>query len=416
MADQMKDRGFWSSRLTWLGSCGGRLSYICFLAALLLVGGADLTAQTADAKIKQNQSELNRIRKERADLEKRMRTLEINSKSVAERLNNISKQHTATKRAVQTLDKQLAEIVAAVRETSQDLERAEKEAIAKRGVLNKRMVDIYKRGPLFDLEVLLSAKSLGELLTRYKYLHELAVNDRAFAQRLEALRDTIAERREQLVGLQSSLSRNKQEKVKEETRLKSLERQQQSSLKKVQADATRARNRLQELARAESRLNNLIASLEAERKKSTGAGAPKTSSSIKTSDIGNLDWPVNGSILYNFGVTYTPNGTKIIWNGIGIEAAQGTPVKAVSGGVVRRAGQLGAYGKTILLEHGGGDYSIYGSLADMHVKEGDKVVKGQAIGTVGRADPDQPPHLHFEIRRGVGAAVDPTTWLRRSRR
>jgi murein hydrolase activator len=40
------------------------------------------------------------------------------------------------------------------------------------------------------------------------------------------------------------------------------------------------------------------------------------------------------------------------------------------------------------------------------------VQKGQVIGTVGTADPDMPPHLHFEIRRSRGAAVDPLDWLR----
>ncbi len=388
------------------------------LSTVALTAGVSITpsiavAQSSDAKIKQNQDELNKIRKERQELERRMRTLEINSKNISEKLDNISKQHNATQRAVKSLDKQLGDITDAVKETSASLNQTQQEAVEKRGVLNRRLVDIYKRGPLFDLEVLMSSRSLGALLARYKYLHELAVSDRALAQRLEALRDTIAARKVKLVGLQSNLAQNKNEKVKEESRLKTLERRQQTDLKKVQADAKKAKNRLRQLAQAEARLNNLIARLEAERKKATtGGAAPKTSSSIKTTDIGKLDWPVNGSILYNFGVTHTPNGTRILWNGIGIEADIGTPVKSVSSGTVRVAEQMGAYGKTIIIEHGGGDYSIYGSLSEMRVKEGSKVTKGMIIGTVGRADPDQPPHLHFEIRRGEGKAVDPTTWLR----
>ena len=134
-------------------------------------------------------------------------------------------------------------------------------------------------------------------------------------------------------------------------------------------------------------------------------------SALKTSDYGKLDWPVEGSILYPFGRQVQANNTTIRWNGIGIAAAAGMPVHAVAAGKVESAGQLGTYGLTIIINHGGGDYSIYGSLASAKVEKGATVQKGPIIGTVGISDPDFPPHLHFEIRRG-GPAVDPATWLR----
>ena len=54
---------------------------------------------------------------------------------------------------------------------------------------------------------------------------------------------------------------------------------------------------------------------------------------------------------------------------------------------------------------------LFRSLASASVAKGGRVQKGQVIGTVGTADPDM-PHLHFEIRRSRGAAVDPLDWLR----
>ena len=71
-------------------------------------------------------------------------------------------------------------------------------------------------------------------------------------------------------------------------------------------------------------------------------------------------------------------------------------------------------GTTIIVEHGGGDYSIYGSLARADVRLHETVTKGEQLGTVGISDPDLPPHLHFEIRHG-GPAVDPASWLRGER-
>jgi murein DD-endopeptidase MepM/ murein hydrolase activator NlpD len=76
---------------------------------------------------------------------------------------------------------------------------------------------------------------------------------------------------------------------------------------------------------------------------------------------------------------------------------------------------MGTYGNTVILEHGGGDYSVYGSLDKIEVRKGARVIKGQALGTVGVSDPALGSHLHFEIRRG-GPAVDPAEWLRATAR
>ena len=73
------------------------------------------------------------------------------------------------------------------------------------------------------------------------------------------------------------------------------------------------------------------------------------------------------------------------------------------------------YGLTVIVQHGGGDYSIYGSLQRLDVRKDQNVQKGQVLGTVGDADPDLPPHLHLEIRP-KGRAVDPLEWLRAQRR
>ena len=86
-------------------------------------------------------------------------------------------------------------------------------------------------------------------------------------------------------------------------------------------------------------------------------------------------------------------------------------MRSVSAGDVVLADVMGTYGNTVIIQHGGGDYSVYGSLERMTVSKGAHVMKGQVIGEVGATDPSLPPHLHFEIRRG-GPAVDPLDWLR----
>jgi septal ring factor EnvC (AmiA/AmiB activator) len=343
-----------------------------------------------------------------------MSALQRNVHSLSDEVSLLDKQHDATARVVRSLDDQLISITEEVRITTASLDAAEHEAAQKRGLLHRRLIEIYKRGPLFSAEVLLSAKSVGDLVARYKYLHILALHDKALVKRMEDLQSMIASRRVQLLHLENGVAENRTEKAEEAARLRALEGQRSRSLAQVQEDEKKTKARLDQLAKSESRLNSVIASLEAARRNSTRGNAPVTASSIRTSDLGRLDWPVEGTFLYRFGRFVNPNNTTTRWNGIGISAAAGTPVKSVSAGTVAYAGLMGTYGNTVILEHGGGDYSVYGSLSQIEVRKGARVTKGAIVGTVGTSDPALGPHLHFEIRRG-GPAVDPTEWLRAAR-
>ena len=388
------------------------------LALALVVGvgflGAPAGAQDqSDAKLRQQQEELKRIRRERDELQRRMRGLQSKVHDISEEVTNLDRQHNATVRVVRSLDQQLTTLNGEVEHTTANLVRAQDEVQIKQAVLQKRLVEIYKRGPLFTFQVLLSAKSFGDLVARYKYLHILAQRDRTVVRRVDQLRSQIIGQRRQLVSLQNGVEQNRVEKSREAERLAALEQQRQQSLKKAQSDQKRAKARLAELAKSEARLNNVIEGFENARRRaaSRSGAAPLAPSSIRTSDYGRLDWPVDGSIIYRFGRVVNPNNTTTRWNGIGIAASSGTGVKSVSSGEVVLADVMGTYGNTIIIQHGGGDYSVYGSLSDMAVSKGARVTKGQVIGTIGATDPSLPPHLHFEIRPN-GRAVDPLEWLR----
>jgi murein hydrolase activator len=372
--------------------------------------------ESAEARVNVQRDELARIRAERDELEKKMSGLQNTAHELRDEVNLLDKQHDATARMVKSLDQQLVSITDEVQSASSELQKSEREATMKRTVLQRRLIEIYKRGPLYSAEVLFSAQSVGQLVARYKYLHLLALRDKGLVHRLDELHEKIESQQVQLVRLQNSVIENRSEKEQEAARLAGLEKQQARNLVRVQEDTKRTKARLAELEKSEARLNNFIALFEAERRRASGRGGTVTlsPSSIRTTDIGRLDWPVNGAFLYRFGRYVNPNNTTTRWNGIGISAPAGTGVKSVSAGTVAYAGPMGTYGNTVILEHGGGDYSVYGSLARIDVRKGARVIKGQAIGTVGISDPALGSHLHFEIRRG-GPAVDPAEWLRAAR-
>lgn len=391
--------------------------------ALAVTLPRSVVAQNADARVRAQRDELERIRRERSELERRMATLQGDVHDYREELANLDRQRDATERVLATLDRQLMSISGDVDETTMRMSGAETELVRRRTTLQRRLVDIYKRGPLYSAEALLTARSFGELIARYKYLHEIAVHDRMLVRRVEGLRNDIGRQRVELVKLRDAVAENRTDKQREDERLALLSRNRSSSLRQAQRSQQDIQRRLAAIRQSESRLGNVIATIESERlravarTRATRANAPRAAvaaSTLRTSDLGRLDWPVDGAVLYRFGRVINPNNTTTRWNGIGIAAPTGTSVRAVAPGSVVNVGPLGTYGLTVIVQHGGGDYSIYASLNVASVRTGATVRKGDVIGTTGVSDPDLKPHLHFEIRP-QGRAVDPESWLRGAR-
>ena len=90
----------------------------------------------------------------------------------------------------------------------------------------------------------------------------------------------------------------------------------------------------------------------------------------------------------------------------------GTPIHAISSGVIVFAGVEEGYGNKIEIRHWDGTCSWYGHLSKIEVKVGQKVTPGEQIGLVGETGDATGPHLHLEIHPHGGGPVDPMPWLR----
>lgn len=390
-----------------------RLPALCFLLSLSLLSPAlpaqQKTTESAETRLRTERQRLDKLRSEREALERRRTSLQNTVHDLSEEVDNINREAEMTASVVRSLDSQLETISGEVASTTSDLVNAQDELTLKRATLRQRLVDIYKRGPLYTAEVLLSATSFGDLVARYKYLHLLTLRDRSLVARVEDLRNQINKQRANLVRFQQDIELNLSEKAEEERRLRGLQEQQARSLTRARRSARDTESRLKQIGRDEQRLSNVIASLEEERKRAE-SGTPAADRATSAFAGVRLDWPVSGSLIYNFGRVVNPNNTTIRWNGIGIKAAAGAPVHAVASGKVLVAEPFGTYGLTVIIQHVGGDYSVYGSLSRLATAKGDVVSKGQVIGYVGASDPELGPHLHFELRP-AGRAVDPLEYL-----
>lgn len=397
-----------------------RATGVLLAAALCLAGAGPIPAvaqqpAAQDTSLLRSRERLTEIRRERERLQREMERLRGRVHSLSSELTNIERQVETTGRIVSELDLQINALGSQIERITADLIVAEDALTEKRSILDHRLSEITKRGPLLAAQVLLAAESFGDLLSRYKYLYLVTRQDRQLVRDVKALRDRVAEQRDNLLNVRTDLARRRDERSEENERFRQLEVQRERSLQNSQREQRQMEQRLQQLARDEARLNDMIGALERRRRAAAASGTATAPSRITTSDLGQLDWPVTGELIYRFGRQQLANNTTIRWNGIGIATPSGTPVRAIAAGTVRVAQPLGTYGQSVVLDHGGGFYSVYSFLSDVAVRQGQSVEKGAVIGRSGGESSDQGPHLHFEIRGQGGQALDPVAWLRRPR-
>ncbi len=108
---------------------------------------------------------------------------------------------------------------------------------------------------------------------------------------------------------------------------------------------------------------------------------------------------LDGWYSSNFGYRIDPfNGQQSMHEGIDFPAESGTPIVAAASGKVITAETHAAYGKMLEIDHGNGLVSRYAHASSLLVKQGDLVMRGQRIATVGSTGRSTGPHLHFEVR------------------
>lgn len=380
--------------------------------AIAALPPAAARGQDVDRQIRTNQERLEEIRHERNQLETELTRLRGRARTLSTELTNLERQRNATGRLINELDRQIGSLGGTLDTVTLDLTLTQDAHAEKQAVLRRRLVDIYKRGPLWTFQALLAAESFGELVSRYKYLYLVSSQDKALSRSVEELRDRIADQRRQLLALRGELGNRREERGQELGRYQRLEQQRQRSLQQTRGSEREAAARLETLTRDEQRLNDLIASLERARRASGATGGPAT---ITPDDVGKLAWPVEGDIAYRFGPHQLPNRTTVLYQGIGIQAPVGTPVRAVAGGIVKGAERLGTYGPTVTLDHGDGFYTVYLYLSGTEVRVGQRVEAGMVVGLSGGAGSDNGPHVEFQIRGEGGIALDPLNWLRARR-
>lgn len=357
--------------------------------------------KTTDSK----KNDADAIRKEYQDLQDQINNKRKEMDDLKNQLNNIKNQKANTQQQKNLLDQRNAALQEEINLLEEQIDVTTR-SIAANEALEKQQTELFhkqirseeEQGTISYWSVLFKATSFSDLVSRIDFINEIVRYNQQVIKNLRDTRQQLADDKAALEEQNESLTASKKElegEISESMRLLA-EYIKTEEGKQAEYDAIKAE---------EEALDDLMAAAEAK--------ARELGLNDIAGTVGGYIWPCNGIrwITSMFGGRQSPGGIgSTNHKGVDIGTPMGTPVLAAKSGTVTSANWNGGYGECVVINHGGGNSTLYGHLSSYNVKIGDTVKQGQVIAYSGNTGRSTGPHLHFGIIEN-NSWVDPLNYL-----
>jgi len=373
----------------------------------------------------QDRNELERKKQKAFDEIKLAR--ELMEKTVAERssslqqLGILQKGINSRDRLIQALEEEIALLEAEITEAQDQIRRLEAQNKKNKDEYARMIYYAYKNHTNYEkLMYILAGETISQSYQRYKYLKYIADYRKSKAEEIEHLIAELEKKREELDGLRNEKLDLLESKESEQVKLVAQRNQRSEMVTELQKQEKRLRREIEEKERIARELEAEIRRIIEEEARRLNAENIYASLTPEQELVGNdfrrnkgkLPWPVDrGIITAGFGNNEVPGlvGSSINNNGIDINSAPGTKVRAIFEGEVTKVFAILGANYTVLIRHG--EYlSVYQNLVNVRVKTGDKVLTKEILGEAFTDEDHQVAMVHFEVwqERNI---LNPEDWI-----
>jgi septal ring factor EnvC (AmiA/AmiB activator) len=371
------------------------------------------------------QDDLQGVNQKISETRKKLNVTRKTEKKVSGELSHIDATLREKESHLTGLARNLQVVEARLGKTGVDIEGLREDAENKRREISRRLASLYKAGEVGTLRIFFSSDSFPALAENQRYMRSVVEYDRRL---FAAYNEKIDHLKKLKVELEQDHERKEQLKGQIEVKKREIEAEKQKKatfLQQVKAERKGFQVSLKELEANARRLQSMMAKLEAqsrkgytqqdEQKRLHGTSVPSLPPVQDTgfsSQKGRLALPVRGEITARFGRHKHPEfNSYTVSNGISVAAPAGTDIRSIYTGKVIYADYFKGYGNMVIIDHGGGYFSLYAHASRIARKVGASVSRNDVIASVGDLDSPRGPQLYFEIRH-QGRPVDPMQWVR----
>lgn len=359
---------------------------------------------------------INALKNEIEQLRSKIKKTESRERSTASRISSLDEEIALTSRLVQSLKREEKKTRSRITQLKEDLLKNENELEILRVRYEQRVVNSYLKGRITDLERVFSSTTWRQAMYRTHYLKIISDIEKKMTKQIEKLLIGISQ---QKLELEAALRGNlilKRDKEKQMSSYRNMRINREQELSRIRFDKKAMALYVNEKEAGLKQLENIIKKILEDRarfereeriRQQQQALKTKSFSALK----GRLPWPANGRIIAKFGRQWNPKLKTTTENpGIDIKGQPGSAIRAIIGGVVTTITYIRGYGTTIIIDHGGGFYTVYSHVTNIQINVDSEVRNGDVIAYMGDSGSINGSKLHFEIW-GKGQKLNPELWL-----
>ncbi len=395
------------------------------IVAFSLISGTCMSAFATQVEVDAAREQVDVLQQERANVEQTIKNLEGLKSDTVAYIGQLDAALAEISEELAERNAQVEEIEEEIRLTDENLEEAREREASQYEAMKLRIQYMYESGNSSVLDLLFNATDLSQLLNRAEYIQQISEYDKRKMDEYVETKDQIAGYEEALNLYHGELVEAQAAAQAQQQSVETLLAEKNSELKNVEGQIGSAQGALTEYDAAIAQADNEIKQMEAEIRRreeeearraakeaaASGSEAPKRA--VKS--LGNISfiWPCPSSstISSTFGSRDAPmEGASSNHQGVDISASTGSTIVAAASGEVVIATYSASAGNYVMINHGGGVYTVYMHCSSLSVSEGDEVSQGQKIASVGSTGYSTGPHLHFGVRSD-GEYVNPLNYV-----
>jgi murein DD-endopeptidase MepM/ murein hydrolase activator NlpD len=272
------------------------------------------------------------------------------------------------------------------------------------------------KGRVSDLEKVLSSTSWRQAVYRTQYLKIVSSIEQKMTKEIESILLVINKDKLKLESLLRQSIALKRDKQKQMASLRKMRIKREKELNRIRQDKSALANYMQEKSSGVKQLESIIKKvLEDKARNEREARIRQQQQALKTKEFnllrGQLPWPTEGRVISKFGKQWNSRLKTTTDNpGIDIKGQPGSSIRSTMSGVVTTITYIRGYGTTIIIDHGGGFYTVYSHVTNIQTQVDSEVRSGDVIAYMGDSGSVNGAKLHFEVW-GKGQKLDPEKWL-----
>jgi|TARA_B100000287_G_scaffold16141_1_gene16289 septal ring factor EnvC (AmiA/AmiB activator) len=367
-------------------------------------------------ELKYQNDAINKMKKEIEDLSTKLRKANINESSTSKRITNLDEEIALINKLIQSLKKEEKTNKDRIKILKEDIKTKENELNILKERYRERVVNTYQKGRVSDLEKVLSSTSWRQAVYRTQYLKVISSIEQKMTKAIESLLIKINKDKLKLESLLRQSIALKRDKQKQMTSLRKMKIKREKELIRIRQDKSVLADYMQEKAAGIKQLESIIKKvLEDKARFEREERIRQQQEALKTKEFnslkGQLPWPTEGRVILKFGKQWNSKLKTTTDNpGIDIKGQPGSPIRCTMSGVVTTVTYIRGYGTTIIIDHGGGFYTVYSHVTNIQTSVDSEVRSGDVIAYMGDSGSINGSKLHFEIW-GKGQKLDPEKWL-----